>query len=171
MAKQPLSAKARALRWLSSREHTRAELDAKLARVQVPAPERQAVLEQLQHYGWVDDQRAAESLVYSMGGRSGSLKLRQLMRQRGVPADMAGTLLEHHRRDELGFAREVWLRKFGGVAPTEPAERMRQMRFLAARGFPADVVYRVVGSAPDEAAVPDPDEQADGGADTMDLEP
>jgi regulatory protein len=171
MAKPPLSAKARALRWLGSREHTRAELDAKLARVHVPADERQAVLEQLQRCGWVDDQRAADSLVYSVGGRSGSLKLRQVMRQRGVPADMAGVLLEHHRRDELGIAREVWLRKFGGAVSTEPADRMRQMRFLAARGFPADVVYRVVGGAPDDAATPDPDEPADDGLDTTDSEP
>jgi regulatory protein len=169
MGKQPLSAKARALRWLSSREHTQAELDAKLARVQVPATERQAVIGQLQQYGWVDDQRAAESLVYSIGARSGSLKLRQLMRQRGVPADMAGALLERHRRDEMGIAREVWLRKFGGVVPTEPAERMRQMRFLATRGFPADVVYRVVGGTLDEAAVPD--EHTDEGPDAMDSEP
>jgi regulatory protein len=52
------------------------------------------------------------------------------------------------RGTELARAREVWRRKFG-VPPQEAAERARQMRFLAGRGFSGDVVRRVVSGADD----------------------
>ena len=56
-------------------------------------------------------------------------------------------------------AREVWRKKFGAKsdgAPdgvvTDAAERGKQMRFLAARGFGGDVIRRVVsGGAGDDA--------------------
>jgi regulatory protein len=50
---------------------------------------------------------------------------------------------------ELERAREVWRRKFP-LPPLDAAERARQMRFLAARGFATEVIRRVVGSGPDE---------------------
>jgi regulatory protein len=47
------------------------------------------------------------------------------------------------RPSELQRAREVRDRKFGAPA-ADAAERARQMRFLIARGFTADVVREVV---------------------------
>jgi regulatory protein len=37
----------------------------------------------------------------------------------------------------------VWQRRFGGPA-TDAADRARQMRFLAGRGFDTEVIRRVV---------------------------
>lgn len=42
----------------------------------------------------------------------------------------------------------VWLKKFG-VVPANAAERARQYRFLASRGFPIDVIRRVIGGDDD----------------------
>jgi regulatory protein len=52
------------------------------------------------------------------------------------------------RETDLEAARAVWLRKFG-APPRDAAERGKQMRFLAGRGFPADVVRKVVGGGED----------------------
>jgi regulatory protein len=50
---------------------------------------------------------------------------------------------------ELARAREVWARKFD-APPADAAERGKQARFLAARGFDGEVVRRVLsGSEPD----------------------
>jgi regulatory protein len=59
---------------------------------------------------------------------------------------------ERLRETELERARAIWQRKYGdrAAAPADPAERARQMRFLIARGFSADVVRRVVRSVADD---------------------
>ena len=44
---------------------------------------------------------------------------------------------------ELQRAREVWRRKFGAL-PADAAERGKQARFLAARGFDGEVIRRVL---------------------------
>jgi regulatory protein len=55
------------------------------------------------------------------------------------------------RGSEADRAREVWRKKFGR-APTDAAERAKQMRFLAARGFGGEAIRRVVTGADDDAA-------------------
>ena len=59
-------------------------------------------------------------------------------------AEAAGQL----RATELERARAVWQKKFGAPA-ADTAARARQARFLAARGFAADVVRRVLNAWPD----------------------
>jgi regulatory protein len=47
---------------------------------------------------------------------------------------------------EVERAREVWRKKFGTPAK-DAAERGKQARFLAARGFGAEAIGRVVSGA------------------------
>jgi regulatory protein len=53
------------------------------------------------------------------------------------------------RATELDRAREVWRKKFDSKADagTSPADKAKQMRFLAARGFGSEVIRRVVSGA------------------------
>ncbi|MFN5807468.1 MAG: recombination regulator RecX, partial [Burkholderiales bacterium] len=44
---------------------------------------------------------------------------------------------------EESRARQLWERRFREVA-LDPKERLRQMRFLASRGFSHDVIRRIV---------------------------
>jgi len=53
------------------------------------------------------------------------------------------------RTTELARAREVWQKKFG-KSPQDAAERARQMRFLASRGFGGDTIHRVVSGGDDD---------------------
>jgi regulatory protein len=45
---------------------------------------------------------------------------------------------------EVERARAVWRKKFG-VPPADAAQRAKQARFLAARGFDGAVIRRVLG--------------------------
>jgi regulatory protein len=47
------------------------------------------------------------------------------------------------RESELQRARDVWQRRFE-KPPQDAAERAKQARFLAARGFDGDVIRRVL---------------------------
>ncbi|MBI3157042.1 MAG: recombination regulator RecX [Burkholderiales bacterium] len=146
------SLKARALRHLAQREHTRAELARKLARHTEGTPDApdasdarqlEELLDALAAAGLLSDRRAAEALVGAKAQRLGALRLRQLLRERGVPEDEAAAALQAVRGDELARAQALWQRRFGSVAE-DAAGRARQARFLAGRGFDAEVVRRVV---------------------------
>lgn len=152
-----LSLKARALRALARREHSRAELARKLAPHAVDQPEASALaqierlLDDLAASGLLDERRAAEAVVAAQARRFGGARLRQTLRTRGLPAEVAADALAAVAASELDRAREVWRRRFGAVAP-DAAGRARQARFLAGRGFGTEVIRQVVRGLDDDGA-------------------
>ncbi len=150
-----LSVKGRALRWLAQREHSRAELERKLARVVEDQPEASAAqqitaaLDELAAKGLLSDERAAASVLSAQGSRYGNRRLKQTMMAKGLSAELMALTLQQARSTELERAREVWRRRFGAPAD-DAAGRAKQMRFLAGRGFDGDVIRRVVQAADDD---------------------
>jgi len=155
--KPPRSLKARALQWLAQREHSRVELRRKLlphavAEVELassdaasaepaPAARVEAALDWLEAHGYLSTERFVESRVHARSGRFGNLRIRHELKQHQValPAEAAQVLKD----SELQRARAVRERKFAQV-PTSAAERARQARFLAGRGFSPDVIARAL---------------------------
>jgi len=150
-----LSVKGRALRYLAQREHSRAELQRKLARgVQDLSPadaqaQIDAALDELAAKGLLSEERTAQSVLRTQGRRFGLRRLRQTLQAKGLATDLVAHTLQQARTTELERAREVWQRRFG-QAPADAAERARQMRFMAGRGFEADVIRQVVQGGGDE---------------------
>lgn len=138
----------RALNLLARREHSRAELARKLAPHGDP-DEVAVVLDELEQENLLSNARYAESLAHSRAGRHGSLRLKADLREKGVPEVVIGQVVAGAREQDLVAAREVWGKKFS-QPPRDAAERAKQMRFLAGRGFPAEVVRRVVGGCDDD---------------------
>jgi len=68
------------------------------------------------------------------------------LRSKGLDEAAVRDAIAPLRESELQRARAVWQRRFGAL-PTSPKERMQQMRFLAARGFGAEVVAQVLRGA------------------------
>jgi len=112
------------------------------------AGEIETLLDALEAARHLSDARFAESRIHARAKRQGTARIKQELARHGVAMDPDAA--RQLRDTELQRAREVWRRKYGGEPPTEPAERARQMRFLAARGFAGDVVRRVVGGREDE---------------------
>jgi regulatory protein len=133
----------RALNLLARREHSRAELARKLAG-HAEGEEVEALLDDLERENLLSNVRYAEMLAHARSGRHGSLRLKADLRDKGGPAAVIETTLAEAREADLETARAVWLKKFGSP-PRDAVERARQMRFLAGRGFPAEIVRRVVG--------------------------
>jgi len=161
LRRKPVSLKARALQALALRDHSRAELRGKLLRAaraahagdasaegespEVESPEVEqiveALLDELVEKGHLSDTRFMESRVQARSSRYGNVRIRQELRQHGV--ELHPEVQAHLLNSELERARSVWSRKFGTPAQT-PAEAARQMRFLAGRGFSADIIHQVV---------------------------
>ena len=150
-----ISVKGRALRYLSQREHSRAELERKLARHVQDSEECTAdaqitaALDDLAVKGLLSEARTAQSVLNSQGRRYGVRRLKQTLQGKGLAPELVASTLQQARVTELDRAREVWRRRFGEPA-TDAAERGRQMRFLAGRGFEGEVIRRVVRGAEDE---------------------
>lgn len=174
MRARPLpSLKARAIGWLAQREHSRIELRRKLLRrarldadardagVALPSAEGgspevdaapieaevDALLDWLEAHNHLSSARFAESRVHVRSARYGNLRIHQELARHDI--DLAADAVEALRATELARARAVWARKFGASPPGDAAARARQMRFLAGRGFSADVIRRVVKDAGD----------------------
>ncbi len=143
MAFNQPSLKGRALRYLSMREHSRFELVQKLAPFEEVPGELALALDDLEVKGFISDQRAAESVVRRRGSRLGASRVLHELRAKGLDAETVQAATVELKATELIRAQEVWRKKFG-VPPVDAAARMKQMRFLAGRGFAGDVVGRVV---------------------------
>ena len=135
--------RARALALLARREHSRAELERKLARAGFVRDDIAALLDEFETKNWLSDRRFAESWVADHRARAGSIKLAYDLRQRGVGDDVIEAVLGDNRESELERAREVWKKKFKS-APADAAETARQIRFMQNRGFTAEAIRRVI---------------------------
>ena len=146
----PPSLKGRALRLLAAREHSRVELERKLAPHTGDDPAELArVLDELADKGFINEQRVAESVIHRRAGRLGANRVLHELRTKGLDNELLAEAATQLRATELDRARDVWRKKFGTPAQ-DGAERARQMRFLAARGFDAEVVRRVMRGATDD---------------------
>lgn len=147
-----LSLKGRALRHLSTREHSRAELARKLAPHAEHEDEIEPLLDELEAKGFLSDARFVESVVHRRAAKVGLSRLKQELQAKGIDAHKVQEALQQLQPSELERARAVWSRRFGQPA-SDPREQARQIRFLLARGFASEVVRRVVKTA---AADPEP---------------
>lgn len=143
MAAAP-SLKGRALRLLSQREHSRLELERKLAEHENEPGQLARALDELQAKGFIDEARVVESVLHRRARKLGTSRVRQELAAKGLSGEAVTQALDGLRATELERAREVWARKFGEIA-TDPKEHARQVRFLISRGFAAEVVRKIVG--------------------------
>lgn len=107
------------------------------------APAIAEALDAMETKGFLNNQRAAEALVHRRASKLGNSRILQELRQKGLDAAEIEQAMEVMPGSELERARDIWRRKFGAVAGT-PNERLKQMRFLASRGFSSGVVHQVV---------------------------
>ncbi len=141
----PLMLKGRALRLLSGREYSRSELERKLAGHEEEPGQLQRVLDELQAKGFINDQRVADSLVHRRAPKLGAARVRHELQGKGLEPEMVAEAVDGLRATEVQRALEVWRRKFD-APPADAAERGKQMRFLAARGFDGEVIRRVLNA-------------------------
>ena len=135
--------KGRALRLLSQREHSRLELERKLAAHESEPGQLTRALDELQARGFINDERVVESVIHRRAAKIGTARVKQELQAKGLTGEAVADALDKLRCTELERAREVWARKFGEPA-ADPQNKARQIRFLMSRGFAAEVVRKIV---------------------------
>jgi len=145
-----MSLKARALKYLSAREHSRMELARKLARYAGEGDDIEALLDSLAAANLLSEERFSESLVRRRAARFGTSRIVSELQSHGIDAEAVESMRQSLSEDECMRARAVWQRKFG-TPPADAAERARQMRFLQQRGFSSAAIRQALRpSDPDD---------------------
>ena len=132
----PGRAHRRALGLLARREHSRAELVAKLVRAGDERADAERVVGELAAQELVSDARFAEVLIRSRIERgSGPLRIRRDLASRGVESSIVERLVEPDDEAWEARARAAREKRFGAALPGARSEAARQARFLLGRGF------------------------------------
>jgi len=147
-----LSLKGRALRLLSGREQSRAELERKLRGHEEEPGQLEAVLDELEAKDFISPTRVIESVINRRQAKMGVSRIKRELQGKGLDADTVAEAMDGLKATELERAREVWRKKFDSKtdAGNTPADKAKQMRFLAARGFGSDVIRRVAAGPGDD---------------------
>jgi len=137
----PAALKARALRYLVRREHSRRELARKLA-PHAESPEAvEVLLDGLASRKQLSDERFAAERARSLSRKYGASKIRHDLRSRGISDEISAGAAANP--DELETAKRILDRKYREPASTRE-ERARRARFLQGRGFSMDVIRRLI---------------------------
>lgn len=136
------SLKMRAIGYLSRREHSRTELERKLVPFVEEGESIDDVLSALEREGWLSDQRFADSVVHRRSSRFGTSRVIGELKRNAVDRDIVDQVAGQLRDTERSRAYAVWSKKFSNL-PTTQAERAKQARFLASRGFSSAAITAV----------------------------
>lgn len=146
MAKLQMSLKARALKYLSAREHSRLELARKLSRYAHESDDVEALLDALETAKLLSQSRFSESLVHRRVARFGNSRILAELQTHGIDGDALSAIKATLSQDEASRARDVWRRKYDHP-PADAVERAKQMRFLQQRGFSLGAIQVVMRTA------------------------
>ncbi len=153
-----------ALRQLTVRARSRAELARALARKQVPDNVAVTVLDRLEEVGLVDDEVFARDWLAAGDRRQRSRRalIAELI-EKGVAKDVVQAAVGELDSDrDYGVARGYAERKVASLSRVDPAARYRRLAgALARRGFSAEVVARVTREV--LAELPQGEDDAGGG--------
>ena len=144
-----LSLKGRALRYLAAREHSRAELERKLAPHEETPGQLAQVLDDLEAKDFISEARVVESVINRRAAKLGASRIQYELQNLGLQGDVVREAVARLQTSEFERAREVWRKKFGEV-PATATERGRHIRFLATRGFSSATASRVLKNPEDD---------------------
>ena len=136
--------RARALRLLARREHTRAELARKLAPEAESSDALETLLASLEGRKQLSDERYAEARAHQLSRKFGAARVRRELVAKGVEQEAAARFAADAEKTDLERARAIVARKYSARA-SGLKERARRARFLQSRGFSPDVIRRALG--------------------------
>jgi regulatory protein len=85
-------------------------------------------------------------VLHRRSAKLGTSRIKHELQSKGLEPEAVAQAVSDLKASEPARAFEVWRKKFGTPAAT-PAERAKQVRFLASRGFGGEAIARVVSGA------------------------
>lgn len=137
----------RAVKLLVTREHSRMEIETKLAKRDVSPEVIDNVVEQLQREGYQCDVRFASALCEQRLNKGfGPLSIRAKLQQRGVDRAIIAEVIDELDTDWVAQAVQALQSRFTTEELSDNSQRQRGRvaRFLQSRGFSPNVAHRAL---------------------------
>lgn len=148
MSEDVLACKKQAVSLLARREHSRLELERKLAARSYDHDVIAAALDELERDDLLNAARFAESYVRLRAEKGfGPRRIRLELTERGISGADAAQALENAGIDWADSACRVREKRFGAAVPGDFAERARQSKFLDYRGFGSGEIAAALDAA------------------------
>jgi regulatory protein len=135
--------RARALRLLARREHTRQELESKLSPRAGTPEELNGVLAVLKQKNQLSEERFAEERARRLSRKYGTARIRQDLKAKGVSEELISRFSSSE--NEMQKAKEILERKYRTPASTRE-EKAKRMRFLQSRGFSSEIIFKLLSA-------------------------
>jgi len=143
MSEDRPACRRRAMDLLARREHSRRELERKLAARSFDEALVRDVLDELEREGLLSAERFAQSFIEARYARGqGPRRIGRELAQRGV--DPPAGVIDDVRFDWDALARATRPKRFGPEAPASLEDKARQARFLEYRGFSHEQIRRAL---------------------------
>jgi regulatory protein len=136
-----------ALNYLARREHTKLELQRKLATKGFAADDIAEAINKLESQGLQSNERFVESYVAMRCKRGfGPIRITKELSERGVYQELIDQFLLEYKSSWPKLAKEAHRKKFGEKIPNELHEQAKQMRYLYQKGFDSELIRKIITS-------------------------
>lgn len=134
-----------ALRLLCRREHGAQELVNKLAKKGYEQEDARKALERCQELDLQSDMRFAEIICrVRIRQGYGPLRISQELQSKQISQELINKVLRAESDNWLSYALAVWEKKYNNKEAATGIEMQKRQRFLLYRGFPGDIINRVI---------------------------
>jgi regulatory protein len=146
--KTPVDPQAKGVQLLARREHSARELTRKLEQRGVEKSAAAEAVAALNRDGYQSDERYAEMLVRSRVNQGfGPIRIKAELGQAGLAAELIASALQDIGADWNARAAAAQQRHFSAL-PKTSAERGKQYRYLAGRGFDSGQIHAALKGEP-----------------------
>ncbi|MBO4396796.1 MAG: regulatory protein RecX [Eubacterium sp.] len=149
----------RAMALLLHKDRTEHELTVKLRKAEYSDEAVSFAVEYVRKYGYIDDLRYAKSYIELHIGNMSRRQIRQKLFERGVSDEIVSEAFSaYEETDETGVdpeetAMNLLIRKRlrgRSISDLTYEEKQKQMRYLAGKGFPTEMIRRAFLDGRDE---------------------
>lgn len=135
------TADVKALELLNYKMRSEKELKDKLAEYDFEQSEIDEAVEYARSFGYLNDERYAETYVLSRGSQKGRAFIKRELIQKGISPEIIDEALDSVEEEEDEICYQLLLKKAGQPHELSDKEYGKLYRFLAGRGFKSSAVY------------------------------
>ena len=134
--------KKECLRLLTRRDHSRKEIQDKLAVKGYDRNQVLTVIDELTRQSWQDDTRYAESYAKVRSQKGfGPIRIAYELRQQGIAPDTVDKIIRATTDNWMTLLGQVYTKKYLGTVAMDSSERANRIRFLQQRGFSSAMIH------------------------------
>ena len=129
------------LRLLTRRDHSRKEIQDKMAVKGYEPSQVSAVIDDLAQQSWQDDSRYAESYARVRSQKGfGPVRIAYELKQHDIDPDTVDSVLGATTDNWMNLLEQVYSKKYPNQLCVDSSERARRIRFLLQRGFSSAMI-------------------------------